>query len=68
MCRCPPISEVAAHVRRVTDTAHWLEWQSWADPILRHPYPVRDGHVHIPDVPGVGLEWNEEAVAAHLVT
>jgi mandelate racemase len=60
--------EVAAHVMRVTQTAHWLEWQSWADPILRQPFAVRDGRVHIPDVPGVGLEWNEDAVAAHLVS
>ncbi|GIT67568.1 MAG: hypothetical protein Ct9H300mP25_10400 [Acidobacteriota bacterium] len=36
--------EVAAHVMRVTDTAHWLEWQSWADPILQEPYVVRDGN------------------------
>ena len=57
--------EVAAHVMRVTETAHWLEWQDWADPILQKPYPVKDGFVHIPDVPGIGLEWNEDAVAAH---
>ena len=30
--------EVAAHVMRVTETAHWLEWQDWADPILQQPY------------------------------
>jgi len=60
--------EVAAHVMRVTETAHWLEWQSWADPILRQPFAVRDGRVHIPDVPGVGIEWDEDAVAAHLVS
>jgi L-alanine-DL-glutamate epimerase-like enolase superfamily enzyme len=30
------------------------------------PYEIRDGLLHIPDVPGVGLEWNEEAVAANL--
>jgi len=58
--------EVAAHVMRVTETAHWLEWQDWADPILQQPYAMRDGALHIPDVPGVGLEWNEDAVAAHL--
>jgi mandelate racemase len=56
--------EVAAHVMRVTETAHWLEWQDWADPVLQKPYEIRDGLLHIPDVPGVGLEWNEEAVAA----
>jgi mandelate racemase len=60
--------EVAAHVMRVTETAHWLEWQDWADPVLQKPYEIRDGLLHIPDVPGVGLEWNEEAVAANQVS
>ncbi len=59
--------EVAAHVMRVTETAHWLEWQDWADPILRKPYDIKDGLLHIPDVPGVGLEWDEDAVAANQV-
>jgi mandelate racemase len=50
---------------RVTETAHWLEWQDWADPILDRPFDIRDGQLHIPNVPGVGLRWNEDAVAAH---
>jgi mandelate racemase len=58
--------EVAAHVMRVTETAHWLEWQDWANPILQQPYEVKAGKLHIPDVPGVGLEWDEKAVKAHL--
>ena len=58
--------EVAAQVMRVTETAHWLEWQDWADPVLQKPYEIRNGLLHIPDVPGVGLEWNEDAVAANL--
>ena len=57
--------EVAAQVMRVTETAHWLEWQDWADPILQKPYGIKDGMLHIPDVPGIGLEWNEEAVTAN---
>jgi mandelate racemase len=59
--------EVAAHVMRVTETAHWLEWQNWADPILEQPYEVSDSELHIPNVPGVGLAWDEAAVASHLV-
>jgi mandelate racemase len=59
--------EVAAHMMRVTETSHWLEWQDWADPVLLAPYAIKDGQLHIPDVPGVGIEWNEEAVRAHLV-
>jgi mandelate racemase len=57
--------EIAAHVMRVTETAHWLEWQDWADPVLQTPYEIRDGMLHIPDVPGVGLEWDEDAVTAN---
>jgi mandelate racemase len=57
--------EVAAHVMRVTETAHWLEWQDWADPILQQPYAIRDGLLQIPDTPGIGLDWNEGAVAAN---
>lgn len=53
---------------RVTETAHWLEWRNWAHPILQRPYDIAEGYLHIPDVPGVGLDWNEEAVAAHLVS
>lgn len=56
--------EVAAHVMRVTETAHWLEWQDWADPILQRPYAVKDGMLHVPDTPGVGLDWDEDAVTA----
>jgi mandelate racemase len=59
--------EVAAHMLRVSETAHWLEWQNWADPILQTPYEVRDGMLEIPDRPGTGLEWDEAAVKAHLV-
>jgi len=57
--------EVAAHVLRISETAHWLEWQDWANPVLQQPYEVKDGQLHIPDVPGIALEWDEKAVAAH---
>jgi len=54
--------EVAAHLMRVTETAHWLEWQDWANPILKEPFEVRDGRLVIPDRPGCGIEWDEAAV------
>ena len=57
--------EVAAHVMRVSETAHWLEWQNWADPILQAPYEMKDGVLHIPDTPGTGLQWNEDAVTSN---
>jgi mandelate racemase len=54
--------EVAAHLMRVTETAHWLEWQDWADVIVAEPFTVMDGHVLVPNRPGSGLAWNEDAV------
>jgi mandelate racemase len=54
--------EFAAHLMRVTETAHWLEWQDWADPILAEPFPLRDGALVVPNRPGAGIEWNEDAV------
>jgi mandelate racemase len=54
--------EVSAHLMRVTETAHWLEWQDWADPVLKEPFPVEDGFIEIPDRPGSGIEWDEAAV------
>ena len=54
--------EVAAHLMRVTETAHWLEWQDWADPVLVEPFALENGQVIIPNRPGNGLAWNEDAV------
>jgi mandelate racemase len=57
--------EVSAHLMRITETAHWLEWQDWADPILEQPFIVADGQLHVPDRPGIGIEWDEKAVARY---
>jgi mandelate racemase len=59
--------EVSGHLLRVTPTRHWLEWQDWADPVLARPFEIRSGELHLPDVPGNGLEWDEDAVAHYQV-
>jgi mandelate racemase len=59
--------ELSAHMMRVTETAHWLEWQDWAEPILQRPYPVQDGMIRIPDVAGAGIDWDEGAVKRYTV-
>ncbi|GJH26496.1 mandelate racemase [Caballeronia novacaledonica] len=55
--------EVSAHLLRVTETAHWLEWQDWVDPILEAPFPVKDGLIEIPDRPGTGFDFDKEALS-----
>jgi mandelate racemase len=54
--------EVCGHLMRVTETAHWLEWQDWANPILHEPFEVRGSRLVVPDRPGCGIEWDEKAV------
>ena len=60
--------EISAHVMRVTDTAHWLEWQDWADLILTEPFQLKDGNIIVPDKPGQGIDWDEKAVAKFALT
>jgi len=57
--------EVSAHLLAVTPTAHWLEYVDWANPILKEPMTIVDGHAKPRDAPGTGIEWNEEAVAKY---
>jgi mandelate racemase len=57
--------EIAAHLMRVTDTAHWLEWQDWAYPVLAEPFELKDGYLMVPDRPGQGISWDERAVARY---
>jgi len=59
--------EVSAHLLAATPTAHWLEYVDWANPILREPIRIVDGAAVVPDRPGSGVEWNEEAVARYRI-
>lgn len=54
--------EVCAHLMRITETAHWLEWQDWAYPVLKEPFALADGQLVVPDKAGSGIEWDESAV------
>ena len=57
--------EFSCHLLAVTPTCHWLEYVDWADPIVEGPLVVKDGHIHVPEGPGVGMRWDEKAVAKY---
>ena len=59
--------EIAAHLMRVTPSAHWLEWVDWAVPILADPLCPTDGHVSATRRPGIGMAWDERAVARYAI-
>lgn len=57
--------EVSAHLLRVSESADWLEYRDWGNPIIAEPFEVVDGHAIVPNRPGNGIEWNEAAVAKY---
>ena len=59
-------AEASAHMLAVTPTAHWLEYLDFASVILAKPAEIVDGTITARG-PGLGLEWNEAAVAKYLI-
>jgi mandelate racemase len=59
--------EVSCHLLAATPTCHWLEYVDWANPVLKQPTELKDGHVIIPTGPGTGIEWNEPAVEKYRI-
>jgi len=59
--------EYSAHLLAVTPTSHWLEYMDWATAIVAEPLQIEDGHAVIPDRPGSGITWNEDAVKRYAV-
>jgi mandelate racemase len=59
--------EISVHLMAATPNAHWLEYVSWADAILREPLVIRDGTIAPGERPGLGLEWSESDVKRLLV-
>jgi mandelate racemase len=56
--------EASAHLLAVTPTAHWLERLDVASAILSQPSEVVDGRISAKG-PGLGLDWDEKAVARY---
>ena len=59
--------ETSAHLLAVTPTCHYLEYVDWAGAILAEPLRIVEGEAVIPDRPGTGVAWDEEAVNRYLM-
>ena len=53
------------HLLAASPTRHWLEYVDWAEPILAEPLLVAGGLCRPMEKPGIGIEWNEPAVAEY---
>jgi mandelate racemase len=59
--------EVSAHLLAATPTCHWLEHVDWAAPILAEPLRIVDGMAQVPDRPGSGVSWDDDAVKRYRI-
>ena len=59
--------DFSAHVLAATPTRHWLEFMDWGQDLLVDPLLPDKGFTIPRDTPGAGLEWNEKAIAPHLI-
>ena len=59
--------EASMHLLCATPTADWLEVLDAAGGVRRAPLNLQDGCVTPWDTPGLGIEWDEAAVARHKV-
>ena len=60
--------EISAHLLACTPNRHFLEYINWTDAILDKPIEPRNGYVNISEHPGIGLTWDEKAVARFQVS
>ncbi|MGE0563375.1 MAG: enolase C-terminal domain-like protein [Pseudolabrys sp.] len=57
--------EVSAHLLAATPTCHFLEYVDWANVLVEEPLAIIDGHAVVPQRPGNGLVWNNDAIARY---
>jgi mandelate racemase len=59
--------EASAHLLAATPTCHYLEYVDWADVLLQQPLTIAGGHAVVPQRPGSGMVWDEDAVARYRI-
>ena len=59
--------EASAHLLAATPTRHFLEYVDWANVLVQEPLVIANGRAMIPDRPGNGMIWNEDAVERYRI-
>lgn len=64
----PDVHHVLPADRRAADARHGdrplPQVAGLANPVLERPFPLRDGHLAVPEKPGLGIEWDEKSLAS----
>lgn len=54
--------EVSTHLLRASESVDWIESRDWGLPLIAEPFEIKDGNIIVPNRPGNGIDWNEDAV------
>lgn len=57
--------EISVHLLAASQMAGPLEWVTWMEPLVEEPLEVRDGAVKVPERPGLGISFDQDAVRRH---
>ncbi len=59
--------EINVHLVASAPTAVFLEHMTWSQPLFNEELPVSEGTVAVPTRPGLGVSWNEAAIARYRI-
>jgi len=54
--------EISAQLLCVTPTAHWLEYATWWNAIVREPLVIERGMAQVEHAEATGVAWNDKAI------
>lgn len=52
----------------ISQPLRWVEHLPWWDRLMRFPLPLHDGEMAVPDGPGIGVDFDDEAVECLALT
>ncbi len=56
-------SQIHLHLAAAYPREPWVEHFEWLEPLWNERLELRDGHMLVPDRPGLGLTLSEQAAA-----
>ncbi len=62
----PVSTAAAAHIGMSVPNFHLLEYvpsQPYRDRVVKEPWQIKDGYLHVPDTPGLGADLDEAVIA-----
>ena len=64
----PLSTAAAAHIGMSIPNYLMLEYvpsQPYRDQVVKEPWSIKDGYLHVPDTPGLGVDLDEDVIAAN---